>query len=77
MNRIYQGRVSSIQILDVTGTFRPVPLGSSESCVLRQHHRTFQDAVNYYLAALGSLADSSCRRNRSQLTAGYQSQLNQ
>jgi hypothetical protein len=56
MNRIYQGRVSSIQIPDVTGTFRPVPLGDAESCPLWRHHCIFQDAVNYYLLALGALA---------------------
>ena len=58
MNRIYQGRVSKIQIPDTEGIMKNAPLGSSESCVLWQHHRTFQDAVNYYLVALGSLADS-------------------
>ena len=58
MNRIYQGRVSKIQIPDAEGILKNAPLGNSESCVLWQHHRTFQDAVNYYLAALGSLADS-------------------
>jgi hypothetical protein len=58
MNRIYQGRVSMIQIPDSEGVLKIAPLGNSESCVLWEHHRTFQDAVNYYLAALGSLADS-------------------
>ena len=59
MNRIYQGRVSSIQILNAEGVLKNAPLGNSESCVLWQHHRSFQDAVNYYLVALGSLADSN------------------
>ena len=58
MNRIYQGRVSKLQIPDVEGVLKNAPLGNAESCVLWQHHRTFQDAVNYYLAALGSLADA-------------------
>jgi hypothetical protein len=58
MNRIYQGRVSTIQVPDAEGVLKNAPLGHSQSCVLWQHHRTFQDAVNYYLVALGSLADS-------------------
>jgi hypothetical protein len=59
MNRIYQGRVSSVQIPNHQGVIKNFPLGNSESCVLWQHHKIFQDAVNYYLVALGSLADSS------------------
>lgn len=58
MNRIYQGRVSTLQIPDAVGNLRTVPLGDPENCPLWQHHRIFQDAVNYYLVALGSLADS-------------------
>lgn len=58
MNRIYQGRVSKIQILDTEGVLRSAPVGDVATCVLWQHHRLFQDAVNYYLVALGSLADS-------------------
>lgn len=59
MNRIYQGRVSKIQISADDGTMRMVPLGDPANCLLWQHHCIFQDAVNYYLAALGSLADST------------------
>ncbi|MEI6818448.1 MAG: type V CRISPR-associated protein Cas12b [Verrucomicrobiota bacterium] len=58
MNRIYQGRVSDVQIADPEGIFRSAALGYPDTCVLWQHHRTFQDAVNYYLVALGSLADT-------------------
>lgn len=58
MNRIYQGRVSKIQIPEAGGVLRDASLGNSDSCVLWHHHRIFQDAVNYYLVALGSLADS-------------------
>lgn len=58
MNRIYQGRVSKIQIPNTEGFLKNAPHGNSETCVLWQHHCIFQDAVNYYLAALGSLADS-------------------
>lgn len=59
MNRIYQGRVSKIQISNAKGVFENAPLGNTESCVLWRHHCIFQDAVNYYLVALGSLADSN------------------
>jgi len=48
MNRIYQGRVSKVldqnQELDLH--------------VLWQHHELFQDAVNYYLVCLLSLANN-------------------
>ena len=57
MNRIYQGRVSKVQIVDTEGVPRSAPVGDVATCVLWQHHRLFQDAVNYYLVALGSLAD--------------------
>lgn len=56
MNRIYQGRVSKIQISTDDGVMRSVPLGEPASCPLWQHHCIFQDAVNYYLMALGALA---------------------
>ncbi len=56
MNRIYQGRVSKIEIKDSEGNFRNVPVGSPDTCPLWRHHRIFQDAVNYYLVALGALA---------------------
>ena len=56
MNRIYQGRVSTLQIPDAAGNLRSVPLGDPENCPLWRHHCIFQDAVNYYLLALGALA---------------------
>lgn len=58
MNRIYQGRVSSVELLDEGGVPRSVPIGDPSSCPLWQHHVIFQDAVNYYLVALGALASN-------------------
>ena len=58
MNRIYQGRVSTIQIPDAEGTLRPAPLGDPATCPLWRHHCVFQDAVNYYLLAFGALASA-------------------
>ena len=58
MNRIYQGRVSKIRIPDAEGEHRILPLGNPTSCPLWHHHGVFQDAVNYYLVALGALADT-------------------
>lgn len=58
MNRIYQGRVSKVQVLDAEGNLRLAPLGDSSNCPLWQHHRVFQDAINYYLLALGALASA-------------------
>ncbi len=59
MNRIYQGRVASVEIpnpaaADADQTpWTPAP-GGDES--LWEHHAHFQDAVNYYLVALLALA---------------------
>lgn len=63
MNRIYQGRVSSLRFLTGEGTAQFVPIGDPITCPLWQHHAIFQDAVNYYLTALGAMADS-CSDNR-------------
>lgn len=52
MNRIYQGKVTAVEIpggTDEQG--KPLDLD-----VLWRHHELFQDAVNYYLLALLSLA---------------------
>ena len=63
MNRIYQGRVSKIEILSEDrknltpiDTFEGREL--DQSSPLWKHHETFQDAVNYYLLCLASLARS-------------------
>jgi len=57
MNRIYQGRVTRIEAKKEDGTFEQVAFGQDQStCPLWQHHTIFQDAVNYYLLAMASLA---------------------
>lgn len=57
MNRIYQGRVTRIEAKQDDGTFSQVVFGQDQStCPLWQHHTIFQDAVNYYLLAMASLA---------------------
>ena len=69
MNRIYQGRVSKVHILDPEKNSKspdrwkvlsPDPkeamrLGEE---MLWQHHELFQDAVNYYIVALAALGTS-------------------
>ncbi len=54
MNRIYQGRVSKVEILH--GKNADGQLLENWQSVLWQHHELFQDAVNYYLLALLALA---------------------
>lgn len=57
MNRIYQGRVTRIEAKKEDGTFEQVAFGQDQSnCPLWRHHAIFQDAVNYYLLAMASLA---------------------
>lgn len=57
MNRIYQGRVTRIEVRKEDGTFEQVAFGQDQSnCPLWKHHSIFQDAVNYYLLAMASLA---------------------
>ncbi len=57
MNRIYQGRVTRIEAKKEDGTFEPLAFGKDQSnCPLWRHHTIFQDAVNYNLLALASLA---------------------
>jgi hypothetical protein len=61
MNRIYQGRVTKIDILSEDRK-NPTVVDTFEGCELDQssplwkHHETFQSAVNYYIVALASLA---------------------
>jgi hypothetical protein len=60
MNRIYQGRVTRIESKSDAGHFSTVDFGRDQStCPLWLHHSVFQDAVNYYLMALASLAKES------------------
>ena len=57
MKRIYQGRVTQIEAENFDGNFNPVAFGRDQStCPLWKHHSVFQDAVNYYLLALASMA---------------------
>ena len=64
MNRIYQGRVSKVELLKEKAkkgedlVIRECSKAEGEQ-LLWEHHSYFQDAVNYYLVALGALADPS------------------
>lgn len=58
MNRIYQGKVTAVEILDGTDelgqpTWRKL---NDWQAALWQHHQSFQDAVNYYTLALAAMA---------------------
>lgn len=60
MNRIYQGKVTAVEILDGK---EPKPFDSDPKqakekwqAALWQHHQLFQDAVNYYTLALAAMA---------------------
>lgn len=60
MNRIYQGRVSKVEVVDGKDwkPFDPDPkLATAKwQAALWQHHELFQDAVNYYTLALAAMA---------------------
>ncbi len=56
MNRIYQGRVTKVEIFNGRNA-EPQPLDNWEKR-LWQHHELFQDAVNYYTVCLLALASS-------------------
>lgn len=61
MNRIYQGRVTKVEISDGNGgwkTFDEDPKRAKEKWqeALWRHHELFQDAVNYYSLALAAMA---------------------
>lgn len=55
MNRIYQGRVSKVEIFTHKDDNPWQPLDNWQA-VLWQHHMLFQDAVNYYTLALAAMA---------------------
>src|SRR5207244_9627351 len=64
MNRIYQGRVTNVEISDgkdKNGNTKWKKLDDWQSA-LWQHHELFQDAVNYYLVALLALAIRTSNR---------------
>jgi len=73
MNRIYQGRVSKVEIPgDKENPWQPLPNWQD---ILWQHHELFQDAVNYYTVCLLALASSEANpltkiRQRIEATAG-------
>jgi hypothetical protein len=57
MNRIYQGRITRIEAKNDGGNFESVNFALDQStCPIWRHHSIFQDAVNYYLLAMASLA---------------------
>jgi len=69
MNRIYQGRISAVQVPNPDDSTRksvpwvPLDLDAKLACEkgetsLWDHHVLFQDAVNYYIVALASLGVS-------------------
>jgi hypothetical protein len=62
LNRIYQGRISKVEIVnpspaavDNSDQWSPLPDWQEK---LWSHHVLFQDAVNYYIAAIASLGNS-------------------
>jgi hypothetical protein len=77
MNRIYQGKVTAVEIpdgKDEHGKPKWKKLDAGESA-LWQHHELFQDAVNYYTVCLLALASSEVNpltkiRKRIETTAG-------
>ena len=67
MNRIYQGIVSAVEILDgkdERGKPNWKKLENWQS-VLWQHHELFQDAVNYYTVCPSRIGGGSYRGHRS------------
>lgn len=56
MNRIYQGRISKVEITEINNdAWQELPDWES---VLWKHHALFQDAINYYISALLGMATS-------------------
>ena len=56
MNRIYQGRVSKVEISDGKNEWKKLDDGES---ALWQHHEFFQDTVNYDFAGLAAMIDET------------------
>src|ERR1700722_616270 len=54
MNRIYQGRITRVESQDGNGGWQILDGNWDEK--VWQHHKLFQDAVNYYTLALAALA---------------------
>lgn len=79
MNRIYQGRINKGSLLKA-GHKGDEPadwenLENPEGQLL-EHHRIFQDAVNYYMLALGALADPE-HAEGDPFVAGLRARLNE
>lgn len=83
MNRIYQGRVSKLELLDDAkkdpAVLATCSIGelSDPSNPLFRHHEVFQDMVNYYLFAFSALAEElpsehSLHKLRTQLIATWE-----
>src|SRR5579885_2015973 len=69
MNRIYQGRVSAVEIADGHGGFKsladdPKAARKLGEQMLWEHHALFQDAVNYYAFALAAMADGMVEKDK-------------
>ena len=81
MNRIYQGRVTNVEIVKGKDG-KPEPFDAGPKVArqewqdaLWQHHQLFQDAVNYYIVALASLgqsADSPLTKLRARIAAVWE-----
>lgn len=78
MNRIYQGRATSIAFLDPSGEVESEidSFQSTDACPIWKHHQVFQSAVNYYLVALGALANGETYRG-SRLIADLEVRLSE
>lgn len=65
MNRIYQGKVTHVEIAtgEKQNPWRPLERTEWEFALWR-HHEIFQDAVNYYIVALAALAAPEDLANR-------------
>ncbi|RMF09682.1 MAG: hypothetical protein D6763_07420 [Alphaproteobacteria bacterium] len=63
MNRIYQGRVRAVDLLDDKGNVVAMPDGWDGHGALWDHHALFQDAVNYYAFALAAMAEGTVEQD--------------
>lgn len=86
MNRIYQGRVSSVQIPSggknkaQTTEWEELHLDPKEAKkigerILSEHHEIFQDAVNYFIVAMAALADPSSQDEFSRVMRDIRSRV--
>lgn len=63
MNRIYQGRVTKVEMPNAEGVFDGKEWSEGLEA-LWEHHALFQDAVNYYVVCLLVLAGDKCSKLR-------------